>query len=109
MFAFTGSLINRNLMKEKFQTVETGELYNHVKYCCIRMVQYYARREIHLNRIIMEYRKLASNEGAIQLIALDGLPYVIPENKHLGNPIEVKMRQDRMTKPDGYYTWTNTR
>ncbi len=109
MFAFTGPLINRNILKEKIQTVESGEMYDDLKYCCIRMFQSFGRRETHLRGIMKEYNQLAGDAGAIQLVALDGLPVVIPSNKHLGNPIEVRLQHDRMTKPEEFHTWTNIR
>ena len=106
MFAFTGPWINREILKEKIQTVEVGVLENNVKYCVMRMFQPNGRREPCLLNIVSEYNTLCGEE--ITLVpCLGGFPLVMADKTYCGNPIDLKVKIDRVSNALGYEKWTN--
>ena len=106
MFAFTGPSIHPNVMQNKIRLVEVGVLDGIVKYCHMRMFQAHGRRESCLPNIVQEYNTLVGCD-AITLVALYGLPAMIPENKYPRNPLELQLLKDRRAKPPGFESWKN--
>jgi hypothetical protein len=108
MFVFTGPALDRELMKEKIKSVETGLMDNGVlRYANVRMFQQFSRRESCLLNLIKEYNRLAGNNNAITVVKLDGLPPVIPLDMFPKNAIELKLIRDRVVMPKEFDTWKN--
>ncbi len=106
MFAFTGPAIDRNIMNEKIKSVETGLMDENLRYASMRMFPNFLRRERCLLNILKEYNQLAGS-NAITVIKLDGLPAVIPLKRFPNNAIEIKLKNDRVEKPEGFDAWKN--
>lgn len=111
MFAYRGPTIDRTFMTNKLQIVEVGELCADVdlKYCCMHLFYSSRMRESCILDIIREYNRLAGAGGRVKLISVNRMPNVICDINMSGNIIETQLKQDRMTKPEGYYTWINSR
>ncbi len=107
MFAFTGTTIRRSIVQNKIRLVEVRCLDGTVKYCHLRMFHVYGRRESVLLNIVKEYNALVGDDATITLVALYGLPALIPDNKHPGNPLELQLQKDRLARPPGFESWEN--
>ena len=106
-FGFTGPSIKRDVMTDKFQKVEVGVFPGNgdIKYCCLQL--FCGRLRTNLINLIWDYNSLVDSASRISLARFAEFPVIFTEMDCVGSPVDRQLRQDRMTKPETYETWTN--